>query len=129
MINQTHTAAISYEKSTEVVSTINDRVEQFIRSNPNTSRNEIQMALNLTARQTTCSTWHLLKKGIIKVCGTKEDLVTNREVETLEINPTPEIVFKKVSDKEKIERITKLCESNNGDFYIPASEILSIISL
>ena len=132
-INQTVTAAESYSISTEIgqISTINERVYEYIKRVRIASRNEIQRRLELTARQASCSTWHLIQQGKIRLTGqTVIDQITRREVETLEVNPQPEIIFKKVSDKEKLKKITNVLEDwmEFDTAYDLKEEILQIIN-
>lgn len=138
LIEQTKTAAISYVQSKQIVSTINDRVLDYIKEHQPCSRNDVQRALNLSARQSGCSVWHLIEQGKVRVkpmCF-KEDVVTKRMVEVVEINPTPEIIFRKVSDKEKLEKVKELCDNASltdeideyESFRVFKNNILSIIN-
>lgn len=128
-ISQTSTAIASYSASKEIVSTINKKVEDYVRSNEPCSRNDIQRALNLTARQSGCAVWHLIKTGAIIVRGFKEDSETKRQVETLVVNREPQFLFPKKGNAEKLAEIKKVCEKGL-EFcdVISISEILSIIN-
>ena len=127
-MNQTSTAAVSYQISTETgqIGTINQRVEHLIRLYVKSSRNDLQRETGLTARQVGCAVWHLIESGAVRTCGTAIDSITHREVELLEINPTPEIIFHKVTAAEKLEKIKDLC-TNAGWTYGLSEEILKII--
>lgn len=134
LIKQTDTAIASYSQSKQegVISTINDRIEEYIKTHAPCSRNDLQRALGLTARQTSCSTWHLLHKGTIIVHGEKVDSVTHRTLETLYMNPFPELELKKKkSDKDKLKEIREFCEYQIKDKWgdlVDAKDILKIIS-
>lgn len=128
-INQTETAVASYCQSmiSGVIPTINELVFDFIKRNGPASRNEIQRGLNLTARQAGCSVWHLTQNGKIRLTGgTVIDKLTLREVETVEINREPEILFKKVSNSEKLKLISDFCKENTDSWVSDA--ILAILN-
>lgn len=116
LIQQTDSAKKSYSQSKEegIISTINDMVFSHIKHVNQVSRNEIQKTLGLTARQTSCSVWHLIHQGKIKAFGTKIDIYTTREVQCLVVNDSPEIIFRKKSDKEKIKEIRELCSNTKA---------------
>ncbi len=136
LINATSTQVHSFhsESTQKVVKTINDRVFEFIKNciNGHPSRNDIQRALGLTARQCSCSVWHLIEQNKIRLTGrTTVDPITKREVETVQVNDTPEIVFKRKSDRERLKEIRELCEyqiSHKFGDLIDAKDILQIIS-
>lgn len=131
-INQTSTAIASYSlsKSDGIITTINAKIEAYIRENKLVSRNDIQRGLNLTARQAGCAVWRLIEKGIVRDTGlVHHDNETKRDVSLVQINPTPEIVFKKKSDKEKLKEIKALCEKFSlGEKDRLTVDILQIIN-
>ena len=127
LINQTSTAIESFHSEKELVKTFNERVYDCIKKNGRVSRNEIQRETGLSARQVGCASWNLIKQGRIKVSGTKEDSFSKHFVECLVINFEPHLVFKKVSAREKLEMIRKLCDENVGQ--VVTQEIVNILSL
>lgn len=126
-IQQTSSAIASFIEEQPLVQTLNDKTFACIRENGKVSRNQIQELTGMTARQVSCSVWVLLSKGLIKVNGSIVDSKTNHTIELLEVNFEPHLVFKKVSAREKLEMIRKLCDENVGQ--VVTQEIVNILSL
>jgi len=127
-MNQTSTAAVSYQISTETgqIGTINDMVYNYIKLHQPCSNKDLELGLCKSNTQISCARWHLLQDGKIIVRGHKLNESTNRPAETVVINPAPEIIFHKVTSAEKLEKIKELCEKS-GWTYGLAEEILKII--
>lgn len=111
LINQTSTAIQSYHSEQSLVKNINAKVYDLVLKHGKMTRNDIKRHSDFTARQISCATWHLIKKGKLRTCGTAKDRNTLHEIELVEVNPTPEIVFRKKSDKERLKEIRELCDS------------------
>lgn len=127
LISQTETAIASYHSEQPLVQNINAKVYDLVLKHGKLTRNDIKRYSDFTARQISCATWHLIKKGKLRTCGTAKDRNTLHEIELVEVNPTPEIIFRKKSDKQKLKEIKELCQK----FYLGEKDrlCLDIISI
>lgn len=139
MINQTRTAAESYVQSKQegIIMSKNKLVFDFIKANQPCSNKDIELGTGLDNTSVGCARWHLMQQNKIRLCGFKINKGTDREVEAVEVNPHPEIVFKTKSDKQKLDEIRELCESvmsaqffdkNYSSHIVLADDILQIIN-
>jgi len=137
LIEQTTTAVESYSisKGEGLIRHKTKKVFEFIKANQPCSNKDIELGTGLDNTSVGCARWHLIQQKKIRVAGLKVNKGTDREVETVEVNPTPEILFKKKSNREKLEEIMELCkEANIYNRIVPytscydlAEEIISII--
>lgn len=131
LIQQTDTAIHSFHSAStqKVVKGINNRIFAYLQIVGRATRNEIKEALGITDRQCSCGCSHLITQRKIRVCDTKVNLKTNHPIQVLEINDTPEIAFKKMSNAEKLKEIKAICEKFSlGEKDRLTVDILQIIN-